>query len=539
MKEDAESRAGTEADLDGLDCLEDVETLCALRRARRRNLAIGLFAATLVSGALFAWPMHGQRVRAYVRGETTLTGEPRYAPELPMSSYARNTIDFERLHRELIPAWTIGLAQSATSGRRYWRERADERYEELAAEVEPDPNLSDLMAWTHEALADDPVEHAHRLDYWLWAYNRYLDDSGVPWRLEASLSLRGDRNAVLHTRSYEVLADVRTADSERLRLLRRADRLGSVEGWLGRTGRDGDGAMVLMRRVLHFTVRHVWPALHAALDQRRPDAERSWLPWVRREIAAALDERTFALLSETAADQQALIEVAAAIHERRACGSRFRVHALPYNGLSRQSVRALQGALARSRDDSECPEVTLDEAARIVGASERLATTTGLEDAIERLTMVVARSVATHELRHAADGDELDDIPCPGCPEGLDGLARAEVSGYLAALSAEGLGYLALFQACATPSGVGVQGAARDAVVEALLPYGCEGPTLFGLYEIAAEIEAELFGERAAVVVPPLPDRVELLPHARREAIASWARPVASGWGMRIRPPNP
>jgi len=505
-----------------------------LHRGRRRRLAVGVSVAALACVVLIAWPMHARQVRAYVRGETTLTGEPQFVPELTMSPYARESIDFERLHRELIPAWTIGLGQSATSGRRYWRERAADRYDELAAEVEPDPNLTDLMAATHDALLNDPIGRAHRLDYWLWAYNRYLDDSQVPWRLEASLTLAGQRRAILRTRSYEILADARTGGGERLRLLRRADRLGSVEGWLGRTGRDGDGAMVLMRRVLHFTVRHVWPALHAALDDRRPEAERSWVPWVRQEVSAALDESTYELLSETAVDQQALIEVAASIGERRSCGSRFRVHALPYNGLTQQSVRALEGAVARSRENTECPEVTLDEAARIVGASERLARTPDLEEAIERLTMVVARSVAAHELRHAADEEDGDDIPCPGCPEGLDGLARSEVSAYLAAMSTEGLGYLALFQACATPSGLGLQGAARDAVVEAVLPYGCEGPTLWGLYELAAEIETELFGERARVRVPSLPGRVQLLRRSIHAPARRLPRPLASGWGMNV-----
>lgn len=510
-----------------------VETL---HRSRRRRLLVGLGAAAVASAILLGWPLAGRRVRAVVRGESTLEGEPVYAPERPMSDYAREAIDWDRVHRELVPSWTLGMAISARSGSRYWRERADERADALAAELEPDPNLSDLFSRTHAALRDDPLDRLHRLDYWLWAYNRYLDDSRVPWRLEASLFLREDGRAVLSTRSYEVLAEARSAEGHRLRLLRRADRLGSVEGWLGRTGQHGDGAMVLMRRVLHFAVRHVWPALNPALDERRPAAERSWLPWVRQEVSAALDPTTYALLAETAEDEQALIEVAAAIQGRRACGSRFRIYQIPYNGLSRGSLAELEAAVLRSRHQPDCPEVTLDEAAQLVGASERLATTEGIEEALERLTMVVARSVAAHELRHAADGDDGDAIDCPGCPEGLDGLARAEVSAYLAAMATEGLGYLALFQACATPSGDGVQGAARDAVVEAILPYGCEGPTLWGLYELAGEIERELFGERPAAEVPELPDRVPLLGRQRRDRRPRVAQALPSGWGVRVSP---
>lgn len=484
-------------------------------RARRRGLFLGLGAAMLASVILFVWPLYARRVRAFMRGEATLDGQPLYAPEHPMSDYAIAEIDFGRVHRELIPRWTISLAQAATASTPYWSERADERFEELAHEIEPDPNLSDLLSWTNDAVRHDPIGRAHRLDYWLWAYNRYLDDAGVRWRLEASMTLR-EHGAVLHIRSYEVLADARTTGGARLRLLRRADRMSNIEGWLGHTSQNGDGAMVLMRRVLHFTVRHVWPSLDPALDMRRPEAERSWAPRVRGEVEAALDDPTYRLLSESASDQQVLIEVAAEISARAACGSRFRIYGLPYNGLGRNSIRSLERAVARSQHETECPEVTIEEAASIVGASERLGTTDGLEDALERLTMIVARSVAAHELRHAADGDDHDAIRCPGCPEGLDGLARAEVSAYLAAMATEGLGYLALFQACATPAGFGIQGAAREAVLEAILPFGCEGPTLFGLYELAAEIEGELFGDRPPVSVPRLPDRVQLLPRRRR-----------------------
>lgn len=506
-----------------------------LHRARRRRLWVGLGAAAVASAILLGWPLAGRRVRAVVNGESTLEGAPVYAPEHPMSDYAREAIDWDRVHRELIPSWTMGMAYASRSESRYWRRRADERADALAAELEPDPNLSDLFARTHAALRDDPLDRVHRLDYWLWAYNRYLDDSGVPWRLEARLFLRERGPPVLSTMSYEVLADARNTDGHRVRLLRRADRLGSVEGWLGRTGQHGDGAMVLMRRVLHFTVRHVWPALHPALDARRPAAERSWLPWVRGEVQLALDAETLRLLSETAEDQQALIEVAAEIEARRACGSRFRIYNLPYNGLSRASRAELEAAVWRSRGDTVCPEVTLEEAAQLVGASERLASTDGIAEALERLAMVVARSVAAHELRHVADGDDGDAIPCPGCPEGLDGLARAEVSAYLAAMSTEGLGYLALFQACATPSGDGIQGAARDAVLEAILPYGCEGPSLWGLYTLASEIEAELFGERARAEVPELPDRVPLVAPTRAPP-RRIARVLPSGWGLAVAP---
>lgn len=493
------------------------------RRALRRACVLGAGIALVTS----AWGHVSEPVRAYVRGEVDLEGEPRYEPP-PADPEALRRIDFARVHTRLIPAWTIALGRATTPGRRRY---ADHVYEALAAEVAPDPNLASLFARSHRALRDDPIENARRLDYLLWAYNHYLDENDVPWRVEASLALAEDR-AIFRALTYEVLADARTREGHRLRLLRRADRTNTLEGWLGHAARGDEGALVVMQRVLHFTVRHVWPGMHPALDERRPARERSWLGYVRQEVRAALPEETYRLLSETAVDQQALIEVAEEVEARRACGSGFSIRNLPYNGMSEAARRALARALEATAPDDECPAITLDEAARLVGASERLGGRAGLEEAVEALAMVVARSVATHELQHVADGDEP---ACHGCPKWLVGGARAEVSAYLSALSTEGVGYLALLQACATPRGGGVHGAAREAVLRELLPYGCEGPTLHGLYPLAERVERHLFGKRAGVTLPSLPDRVPLLPRSPPppRAAPAW-RALEGGWGVTL-----
>lgn len=502
--------------------------VAAMRASARRRVVQGLGLAVALIASVTAMDAHGRSVRSFVRGEVDLDGEPRFEPEHPPDPEALARIDFERVHAVLIPTWTIALA-NATSP--YWRRHADDRFQELADAVAPDPNLHALLTRTHQTLRSDPIGQAHRLDYRLWAYNDYLDRQRVPWRLEAALVL-GEERAIFHTFSYEVVADARTREGHRLRLLRRADPTSSVEGWLGKTGPPEEGAMVLMRRVLHFTVRHVWPGMHPALDARRPAEERPWLPPVRSEVADALDEESLRVLRETAVDQQALIEVAAAIEARAECGSRFRLHALPYNGLSGASLRSIYRALARSQARPDCPEITIDEAARIVGASERLAQTDGLEDAVERLAMVVARSVAVHELRHVADGEAL---ACPGCPEGLDGLAREEVSAYLSAFADPDTGYLALLQACSSPVAPTLHSQAMQRVIEAVLPLGCTGPTLLGLDIFAGAIEEELFGPRPRVVLPELPDRVPLLPRARRAQRAPVrAAALPSGWGLSI-----
>ncbi len=486
----------------------------------------------LLAFALASWGWSEVRdpVRAYVRGEIDLEGEPRYEPRYEVDRRALEQIDFAAVHARRIPAWSLALSRATSPGRRRF---ADHVFEELAAEVAPDPNRAALLESSHRALREDPVAHARELDYLLWAYNHYLDENDVPWRIEASLAL-GRERPIFRTMSYEVLADVTSREGHRLRLMRRADRTTTTERWLGHTQEGEEGALVVMQRVLHFTVRHVWPAMHPALDERRPAAECSWLPFVREEVRAALPDASYQLLSETAVDQQAMIEVAQAVEDRHACGSTFSIAGLPYNGMSRGDRATLERALAYGAMNPDCPSITVDEAARLVGAAERLARTEGLEDAIERLAMIVARSVATHELQHVADGEEP---ACPGCPKWLVGLARAEVSAYLSAFASEELGYLALFQTCATPRGRGLHGAALTSLLREVLPYGCEGPPLYGLQSFATRLERELFGKRARVELPELPERVTLLPRrARRVRPPPDQRPLASGWGVAVAP---
>lgn len=500
-----------------------------LTAGRRRGLRVALVVVVACSLVGLVWAGQKDRVRAFARGEIDLAGQPRYEPRHPPSAEALASIDFARVHGELLTAWTLALARARSpSGRRY----ADRAFEELEKEVAPDPNLRELVAGMHRGLREDPIANAERLDYLFWAYDHYLESQRVPWRVDATLVLAEDDRAVLYALAYEVMVDARTRSGQRLRLLRRADRTNAVEGWYGHTSSQ-DGAVVLMQRAMQLALAHVWPALSPAIDARRPAAERPWLEPVRAEVRAALDPATFELLAQTAPDRQAILDVARAVSARAACGSRFRIGELPYHGLSPRGRGAIERALARSVDAADCPEITLDEAASIIGASERLGSTEGLPEAIERLTMLVARSVAVHELQHAEDGEEP---ACHGCPKWLYGVPRAEVSAYLSAMSTEGLGYLALLQACASPPSETVQGASLRVVLEAILPFGCEGPTRHDLYTYAERIETRLFGKRGDIALPALPDRVALLPRRTGAPRRPTWRPLDTGWGVAVVP---
>jgi hypothetical protein len=435
------------------------------------------------------------------------------------------------VHRRILPEYILAMGRADTpAGHR----RAEYAYRRLRDALEPDPNLVDLWSELHLLSMIDPVRHARRIDYLLWAHNHRLETLHQPFRLEATLYLRAERPR-LAARSYRVLEDGMTEEGHRARYLHRIDPLGFVEPWLGHTTREADGAMLVADRILHFATRHLWPALAPALEERRPATERGPIPGMREEAARALDPELFAILLETAEDQQTLLEAAASIESRHACGSQFRVYDLPYRGLSRRSYAMLALAIEQSRG-SACPDVTLAEAAQIVGASERLAETPRLEEALEALAAFGARAVASHEIRHVADGPSRG-LRCPGCAPATPVLVRAELSAYLASFADESVGQTAALVACSNPEReIGVDAHAIRLAVEASMPGGCALPAP-DLHSRARVAEARYFGDREVVrLAASFPRAAPTL--TRRRAVV----PMDLSWhvdDMELAPPAP
>ncbi len=457
--------------------------------ARLASVGLALFAVT------FGVTHHASAIGSLLRREMDVFGEPIYVPPHPSSRAALASIDFERVHSRLLPAFVVALAHADTAN---GRARAEFAFRELRASLSPDENLVELWREIGLLARIGLERNARRIDYLLWAYDHYLDSLGIPYRVEATMFLLGDRPR-LAVRCYLVLSDARAERGERVRYVQRVDGFGDHEPWLGRTAREEDGAVVLAERVLHFATRHIWPGLHPALDARRPADERGSLAAVRAEASRAIDPELLAILVETAEDQQALLETAASIEARHACGSTFEVYDIPYRGLSARSYRMLELAVERGRD-SACPDVTLAEAAQIVGAAERLAATPRLEDALEALAAFTARAVAAHELRHVADGPSAE-LDCAGF-EDASPLVRAEASAYLASFADPSVGHTARLVACSNPEREqGIDAAAIRLALRDAAPEGCAAPAE-DLHARARAALTRRFGARAAVLVP-------------------------------------
>ena len=502
---------------------EHAEDLAAVTREQR--MAFRRLSAVVLTLLALACVLEtrGAAIDAFFRGEIDLHGNAVYVPRFPVRSAATRQdgrIDFQRLHARVLPEWLIRQSYADTpAGRR----RAEYAYRDLLETVALDPNLDAIWRELHDRLLADPIANAHRIDYLLWAHDDYMDRIGAPYRLEPSMYFRPPsdtgRRLALVARSYRVLTDLESESGARVRVLGRIDRTGPVETWLGHTEREEEGAFVVADRVLHFAVRHVWPALNPALDARLPEAERGLARGVRGEVSAGLDPYFREVLMETAEDQQALMEAARSIESRHACGSTFRVFGLPYQGLSLHSRAMLRMALLASQN-AACPDVTLDEVLQLVTASERLRQSEDLEPALEALVALVSQSIAAHELRHVVDGPS-DELECPGCAEGTPPLVRAELSGYLAAFGTPGVGYLAALAACSNPEReLGIDAVAIAHATYGVMPEGCLGPAPDDLYARAQAAERRFFGPRARVEIPrAFPVALAVLP-TRRGALA-------------------
>jgi hypothetical protein len=422
-----------------------------------------------------------------------------YTPPFGVRRDAIATIDLPRVHAELFPRWV--LAESDSSG----SPTAVEAFALLRAEAGKDPNLDALLLALGRAAALSPgEERADKVEGLVSDWNHYLDAAGAAHRLE--LSVRSIKHKqTLYVKSYRVVSDVMADVGDkacRARLLRREDHLNIVEPYLGTTTSREEGAFVVLDRIRELGEGQVWALLDADNDPRLAPVERPFGASVRAEAERALPDVAFRALQRTAAPRSRLVKLAHEINARAKCGGELRLPPVPTNGYSEAVVEAARLAVVPA--DTPCATLTADEHAALASDSRALGVETALPAALDELDAWLARAVATHEARHAADGG-VDGFsrPCPACPASLGQIGRAELSAYVTAMATDGIAYVSLYQACTGA----IVGPSRDAVavVATLLPGGCAGAPPADLVARAAAAELRWFARREAVVWKTVP----------------------------------
>ena len=441
---------------------------------------------------------------AWWAGEIDWRGARRFDPPTPDTA-TLGEIDFGLIHGELWPAYV-----AAAPG------QEDAAFQRLRDAVAPDAYLVQRVDRMRRLAEADPAGNAERLLYQVWAWNRYLDMAAVPWRLTAGVQVLGPHDARFYVKSYRVLSDTPTRVGDtgywRTQVVQRVDDLSVVEGYLGLTSDHESGAVVVAERVAAFAIERVWPLLDPELDNERLAIDARFAPSIRDAARQALHPTDYLVLEDTAADRFWLERAVAQVHTRARCGSRFQIGHLPFDGLHHRDLLEVR-RYAAATADSPCPDVTPIEAAALTMRSRRLQDTAGLRQALEALSAWVARSIAIHEARHAADDGEPGALVCHGCPADFGTVATLEVSAYVASFGAEQVGPVAALQACAVEE---VDAAGRGQWIRFVsdrLGGICDSGPTPDMAERAAQLEERLFQRNEPIRLHP--DFPDLLPLER------------------------
>jgi hypothetical protein len=445
------------------------------------------------------------------------------------------SIDFEQVHARLLPDWVISLQHDPyTLG----QSRELRRFEALMQEAGKDPNLESLLRELRDGATSGVTAHAREISQLLDGWNEYMQEAHLPWYIAYDL-LKTARGGRLYTRSYRVHADIAPTVSgqpQHVRLLVRVDTTNVGELFFGQTNVDERRAMVVTDRIAEFALDRVWPMMDPSSDHRLDAMDRAFAPSLRREAATVLAPDVVASLELGAATRRALQGRLNEIAVRKGCGRGIEVDNLPWNGLTPRGRSIVARAVAHNVQ-TKCKRLTQEDARLLIGDSDALSQDEQLHRALGQLTAWLARAVSVHEVRHLADGPAAPTLACDGCPAEVSKHGGAEVSAYVASMATEGVGYLALYQACGVDLPVAHDsGGALDFVLSVLAPRGCAAGPPSRLYEQARVLDWILFKRAERIALPANFPEVLPLPSVR-SAPPEPGFEVLAGGPLRTRHP--
>jgi hypothetical protein len=512
-----------EASVDGSEPVAHWESIQSARPwILAWRVIFGLLVVWSAGWLLVTKVMRPTRSELHAAQATELGHPRRYVPAHPADRAVLGSIDMDRVHSELLPVWIAAMQNHPyTSGRKH----AEQAFIALRDAAGKDANLRDLLDQLHAKVMDGVSAFSGDIRELLQGWNRYLQDNSVPWRVEHFID-KTARGSILLTRSYYVLADTAVAvggEPQHVMLVTRADRSSQTEAYFGHTVVDGDAAMVVTDRVADFAIQRVWPLLAADSRESGAGYDPDLIEQLRREAAAALPSDTLRELERTAPVHAKIVQAVADLGQRTGCGKSIVVDPVPWNGLSARSQQMAR-AVAQDNEKRQCDRLTLEDAEALSEMSESLGTDSELRPALQRLTAWVARAVVVHEARHLADDHHAarwERTPrCRSCPSSMTPNERAEVSAYLASLSAEGLGSLALLQACGVDTSQrSANAGALSFILPTLAPAGCVASVPQDMQARARALDESLFGRSDVVAFgAEFPDSLPVTRGSRQAA---------------------
>lgn len=441
-----------------------------------------------------------------------LTGrEPLYMPRHPGNL---EKVDLELVHRDRWDTWISATSQALPG---VPDPRVEAARTKMLEAIAADQNLVELFEELDGIVTSPRLEEkaVQRRARWLVrAWNYYLEREEQPYFVRANV-VGGERLMVLaHT--YELVARATGTiddDEVRIRAVSRLDSLNLREAVLGAPSSADEGVIVVADQLLELSLDQLWPMLAKPGDP----VQRTFAPAVVEELREGLPADAFALLERTATTRRSLVDSRASILDR-GCSPVW-LRQVPFDGLDRKQL----DWLAERTDVGACAGVKDDELRALWEGSEELQRQEGLREATERLTALVARSIAVHELRQVADeleyGRSDEWRPCGPCGAEDGEPTREMAAAYLAEIAWSRTPAITLYRICwSTGDDMGPYGRAR-AVVMGAIGLQCQDELPADVEARARELEREQFGHGVPIALgEDFPERLPVVWARDRES---------------------
>lgn len=454
--------------------------------------------AVVVAGLVWTIP-HWPNAWRWVNGREMLY-VPEHDPNL-------DAVELEQVHREL---WTKFLVAAARATPGSDDERLNEARKTMRTAIGADENLTEIFDELDGIVTTDRLEGAGAQRRALWltrAWNHYLDLEGQPYFLHGHIT--EDRLPIFYAHMYKVVADASATVGEeelRVRAVSRLDRINLREPYLGYASNADESAIVLSDRIMELAIDRVWPLLGSTSRDR---LDQIFRPMVVAELRRAMPGETLALLTKAAALRSTLVETRKSILGRRC--SYLWIPRPPAIGYTRDELDRLSEFVG----EGPCAGVTGEELNTLWKTSEKLQGFEGLDEAAERLAAWVARSIAIHELRLAADElllDPREPRKCGPCTSGDAREVRSQAAAYMAELAWADAPATALYRICITSAFLGPHARAREIVTQAL-GGSCREGAPPELTESARALATKEFGNSETIVLgADFPERLPVVP---------------------------
>ena len=380
------------------------------------------------------------------REETEQIATPAVMAEPPDGNHERpldlSDSELEAIHSDWLPEWALSRVGQIHGEPTRTRDQ-------LLESLQNAPVLHDIVR-SLETSSDDPkTTSSDEILPLCWTWNQYLDEHDRPWRIRCNMVVREDERWFYIT-GYQVLADVQVDvedTPQRVRLLRRMDRTGAREPYLGHAGTQSEGALLVLDRIRDFAMNSVWPLMDPEFDDLQNEFTRALAPEIRLELTRSLSVEHLTNLRRTAGIRLEMVEIWNEMEPIRRCRGLEQLR-LSWWGVSPESLMPLVNE--SEEEHQNCPNASPDDLGRLLQLTEDLAMEAELLPALDHILAWTAHPIIVHEARHLADRttDGSDGPPCPGCSRPLSAAERSELSAYLSTLTHPSLSNLSRLQAC-------------------------------------------------------------------------------------------